>query len=242
MLFAVVTRDGAGAAPYASAFDAVGLEVVAMPVRRIAPPLDEAALAAALARLARYDAVVLTSARAAEACPAGARCARGRSARRRRALAARGVTATVPAGVRDGRGLAEAMAAARAWTGARVLVLRAEDGREDAAAILRAAGAEVDEVIAYRTIGAAPDDPALARARALFAAGEVAVCAVFAPSQLATLIELVGGAAVAATRVVAIGETTAAAARAAGLDAIAAEAPTPEGLAKAVAAVYPRRP
>jgi uroporphyrinogen-III synthase len=66
------------------------------------------------------------------------------------------------------------------------------------------------------------------------------VCAVFAPSQVAALDALVGVRAITA-RFAAIGETTATALRAAGAAAVAvAGAPTPEGLAKAVSAVYPQ--
>jgi uroporphyrinogen-III synthase len=69
--------------------------------------------------------------------------------------------------------------------------------------------------------------------------GEVAVCAVFAPSQVAALDALVGVRRITAS-FAAIGETTAAALRAAGATTIAvADAPAPERLAKAVSAVYP---
>jgi uroporphyrinogen-III synthase len=106
---------------------------------------------------------------------------------------------------------------------------------------LREAGAAVDAITAYRTVPASADDPALAQGLALLRRGEVAVCAVFAPSQVAALDALVGVARITAP-CAAIGETTAAALRAAGAVAVVvAGAPTPEGLAKAVSAVYPLR-
>jgi uroporphyrinogen-III synthase len=146
----------------------------------------------------------------------------------------------VPPGVRDGATLARALVAAREVAGQRVLVPRAEDGREEAIAILREAGAQVEAIAAYRTVTASADDPALAHGLGLLRRGEVAVCAVFAPSQVAALDALVGVRAITA-RFAAIGETTAAALRAAGATAVAvAGAPTPEGLAKAVSAVYPQ--
>jgi uroporphyrinogen-III synthase len=121
-----------------------------------------------------------------------------------------------------------------------VLVPRAAEGRDDAIAILRAAGAEVDDVIAYRTIARDPDDPAIARGRELLA-GDAAVCAVFAPSQVEALDAMIPIRTIGA-QLAAIGETTAAALRDAGATQIAVAAePTPEGLAKAIAAVYPRR-
>jgi uroporphyrinogen-III synthase len=122
--------------------------------------------------------------------------------------------------------------------GARVLVPRAAEGREEAMAILAAAGAEIDDVIAYRTVAAPPDDPAIARGRALLGAGEAAVCVVFAPSQVAALAAL---GPLPALPFAAIGETTAAALRAAGAVAVAVAAtPTPAGIATAVGSVYPR--
>jgi uroporphyrinogen-III synthase len=128
--------------------------------------------------------------------------------------------------------------------GARVLVPRAEGGRDEAIAALAAAGAAVDAVIAYRTVAVAPDDVAVAAGRGAIARGEAAVCAVFAPSQVAALRAIVGPGALRAQRYAAIGGTTAAALRASGVPAGAIRAaitPTPEGIATAVAAVYPPR-
>ena len=132
-----------------------------------------------------------------------------------------------------------------------MLVPRAEEGRPEPVAILRAAGAIVDDVVAYRTLPVAADDPLIQPGLALLAGGAAAaVCALFAPSQVTALAAMLAGArrraarAVAATtRLAAIGETTAAALRAAGVrDVAVASAPTPEGIANAVAAVYPSKP
>jgi uroporphyrinogen-III synthase len=122
-----------------------------------------------------------------------------------------------------------------------VLVPRAEDGRDEAIAILAAAGVTVDAITAYRTVPADPADPVVARGLDVLRRGDAAVCALFAPSQVAALDALL---AIRHTPAVfaAIGATTAAALRAAGAaHVVAAESPTPEGLANAVAAVYPRR-
>ncbi|HLL20570.1 MAG TPA: uroporphyrinogen-III synthase, partial [Kofleriaceae bacterium] len=73
----------------------------------------------------------------------------------------------------------------------------------------------------------------------LLVAGQVAICAVFAPSQVRALDELVGIRRVVTT-FVAIGDTTADALREHGADAVVvAPTPTPEGIANAVASVYP---
>ena len=243
MAYAVITRDADVAAPYVAALAPLGLDGVALPVTRTAPPRDPGELARALEG-GGHAAIVVASARAAQAVAA----ARGGAALAEvwavgpataRALAEAGIAARVPAAARDGATLAKALVAARAIAGQRVLVPRAEEGRDEAIAILRDAGAVVEAIVAYRTVPAEPGDPALAEGLGLLRRGAVAVCAVFAPSQVAALDALVGVRAITA-RFAAIGETTAAALRAAGATVVAvAAAPTPEGLAKAVSAVYP---
>jgi uroporphyrinogen-III synthase len=245
MAYAVVTRDREGAAPYAAALAPLGLEVVAMPVTRSEPPADPGALARAIAR-GGHAAIVCASARAAAAVAAAAAASAAPlpevwavGPATARALEAAGLRAIVPEGVRDGASLARALAGARELAGVRVLVPRAEEGREEAIAYLRAAGAEVEDVVAYRTVATPADDPALAEGRALLVAGGAAICVVLAPSQVAALAALV---AVPPLAFAAIGETTAAALRAVGAGTIAvAETPTPAGIASAVRSVYSRR-
>jgi uroporphyrinogen-III synthase len=158
----------------------------------------------------------------------------------RRVLVAARIPAIHPPGVRDGAELARKLVD----TGARqVLAPRAEEGRDEAIAILRAASVVVDDVIAYRTLPVPAGDARPSRGLALLAAARAAVLVLFAPSQVAALVGLLGTRSVtlAATRaaLVAIGETTAAAVRAFSVvDVAVADAPTPEGIAKAVAAVY----
>lgn len=222
----MLTRESVEA--YAKAL--APLDVVAMPVTRSAPPPDPGAIARALAR--PYAAIVVASARAAEAVKhaTGEIWAVGPATQRVIAHAIH------PDGVRDAEGLARALLAARSVAGQRVIVPRAEDGRTEAIEILRAAGAEVDDVIAYRTIAVDAGDPAIAAGAELLASHAVAACCVFAPSQVNALHALVGPLAAIETTFCAIGETTAAALRAAGIaHPIVAEAPTPEGLARAIA-------
>ncbi|MDQ3370713.1 MAG: uroporphyrinogen-III synthase, partial [Myxococcota bacterium] len=103
------------------------------------------------------------------------------------------------------------------------------------------AGVVVDDIVAYRTVPVAAADAALAPGRALFAAGDVAICVVLAPSQVTALDALVGISATVTT-FAAIGETTAVALREAGATSVVVAAtPTPEGIANAIAAVYPAR-
>jgi len=243
---AVITRDAETAALYIAALAALGLDGVAMPVTRSTPPRDPGELARAVAA-GGYAAIVVASARGADALQA----ARGSAAlpevwavgpATARALAAAGIPARVPPAARDAEAVARALLAERSLVGHRVLVPRAEDGRDEAIELLRGAGAVVDAIVAYRTEPVAADAPELARGLALLRAGEVAVCAVFAPSQVAALDALVGIRAITAS-FAAIGGTTARALRAAGATVIAvADAPTPERLAKAVSEVYPLKP
>jgi uroporphyrinogen-III synthase len=251
MPFAVLTRDEADAKSYAAQLAPLGLDVVAMPVTRTAPPADPNALARALPAEA-YAAILVASPRAAHELARAAQASAlpalpevwAVGLATKRALEIAKLPAQHPAGVRDGVELAKALVARRDLTGKRVLVPRAEDGRVEALEVLRNAGATVVDVVAYRTIAVAPDDPSLAHAADLLLTGRAAVCAMFAPSQVAALAAVVSarGSALAdlATRFCAIGETTASAARNAGIREVAvASAPTPEGMAQAVRSVYP---
>jgi len=239
----VITRDVDGGSPYAGALEALGLEAVMMPVTQTAPPADPDALVRAMER-GGYQAILCASAKAAGAIirakghtPIPEVWAVGPATAR--VLAEAHLSPILPDTARDGASLARALVSQRDLAGKRVLVPRAEDGREDGIAILRAAEIIVDDIVAYRTIPVAADDPAIARGRALLASGQAAVCCVFAPSQVAALDALIGVRSID-TRFAAIGETTAEALRDAGAEVIAiAATPTPEGIAKAVASVYP---
>lgn len=140
-----------------------------------------------------------------------------------------------PEGVHSAEQLAHAMLASRSFAGERVLVPRAADGRTAAIQILRAAGADVVEAVAYRTTPVELDDPRLAAGRGALTAGTAAACCVFAPSQVAALLAITGPLAALRTTFFAIGETTATALREAGVTPVVAAAPTPEGLAQAIA-------
>lgn len=256
MAFAVLTRDEADAKAYAAALAPLGLMVVAMPVTKTAPAADPRALATALDGDV-YAAILVASPRAAhELARAASATTSARQAllelpeiwavgpATKRALDIAQLPAQHPPDVRDGVELAKALVAQRDVKGKRVLVPRAEEGRVESLEILRAAGATVVDVIAYRTVAVAGDDPALAQGADLLLAGQAAVCAMFAPSQVTALAAVVSarGRALAelATRFCAIGETTASAARNAGIREVAiAAAPTPEGMAQAVRSVYP---
>ena len=244
MAYAVLTRDPEACTAYAEALGRLGLEVVAMPVTRTVPPPDEAALGRAL-DAGGYAVILVASARAAQALAT----ARGHAPLAEvwavgpataAALHAAGIPAIQPAAVHDASTLAVALLGERDLVGKKVLVPRAAEGRDEAITMLRAAGALVDDIAAYRTVAVAADDAELAMPLSLLVTGQAAVCAVFAPSQVTALHGLLGSLAELPTLFVAIGETTAAALHAAGVSEVGvADRPTPEGLANAVAAVYP---
>jgi uroporphyrinogen-III synthase len=250
---AVLTRDPEGAAPYAAALSSLGLSVIAMPVTRTDPASDEdrAKLAAAMAHIDRYDALLVASPRAAESVVAATGgdltllwkantkvWAIGQATQA--ALGRAGITAAVPAKA-DAAGLAEAVIAAG---GAKSILLpRAEGGRDEGVAALEAAGATVESITAYRTVAVDAADKAIADGLVALSKDKAALLALFAPSQVtaldAILVERKLQLAALKCPIVAIGATTAAAIEAAGATVGAtAAAPTPEGMAKAASAVY----
>ncbi|MEZ4361998.1 MAG: uroporphyrinogen-III synthase [Kofleriaceae bacterium] len=253
MPYAVATRDAARAAPFLAALAPLGLTGVAMPVTSTAAAADASRLEASLRSLGAGDFVALASARASAAVGAAA-AGLGRELREvgwwavgdASAQPLRDLGYVVHTAARaSADGLADALLAAGA-AGRRVLVPRALDGRQDAVVALRGAGARVEELVVYRTVARAADAPELAEGLARWRAGEVAVAALFAPSQVTALGALLAAAGVtlAAPPVVfaAVGDTTARALRDLGLHEVAvARAPTPEAMANAVASRYPPR-
>ena len=229
----LLPRPPAQAEPFAAALRAEGFEPVVAEVTRIVPT-DPGPLDAALGRVWRW--VVFTSANAVTATVARGR-PRGRIAavgeRTAAALAAAGLAVDLVPKDKTGAGLARALAAADDLSGAEILFPRAEEGRDEAAELLAAAGARVTLVPAYRTVPLAPDE--LAPLHARLRAGEIDAIAFFAPSQIAPLRPALGGVRILA----AIGPTTAEALSASGLRAdVVAPEPTAEALARALAARY----
>ena len=229
----LVPRPRAQAEPFAAALRAAGFEPVVQEVTRIVAA-DPGPLDAALGRVWRW--VVFTSANAVTAIVARGR-PRGRIAavgeRTAAALAAAGLAVDLVPKGKTGAGLARALAAADDLSGAEILLPRAEEGRDESAELLAAAGARVTLVPAYRTVPLAPAE--LAPLHARLRAGEIEAVAFFAPSQIAPLRPALDGVRILA----AIGPTTAEALNACGLraDVIAPE-PTAEALARALAARY----
>lgn len=197
-----------------------GADVLVMPCVRSEPLADTRALSAALTSLGASDLLVLTSRAGAEAvapfAPAAPVAAVGpATARRARALGLR--VAFVPAHA-DGATLARELP----LPAGQVLFARSDLAEREPLDILRARGARVREVVAYRTVPGLKGDAA-----ALVAAlerGRVAIL-LASPSAVRALSQAIGAGPLAAAALVAIGPRTRLAVRQhLGLDAIVARA------------------
>ncbi len=196
-----------------------GATVVHVPLIEVIEPADGGrALRDALARLDRFDWLVVTSPAGAERAGAAARSVTGvrlaavgtATARVLATEAGRGVD-LVPT-VQHAEALAEAILA-ESPAQQRILIAQADIAASTLSDALRRAGHDVTTVTAYRTIAKTPDRDAALRADAvLFASGSAVEswCRAFGPTGLAL--------------VVAIGPSTAAVARRLGLKVSAVSA------------------
>jgi len=159
----VVTRSREQAGELVDMLEERGAEAIQTPTIRIAPPEDGEALERAAAGAATYDWIVFTSANAVDALLGrlvqqgdirelkGVRlCAIGPSTAER--VGRYGLRADVVPDEARAEGVFEALKAAAPLQGARVLLPRADIAREVLPDQLRDAGAQVDEVVAYRTL------------------------------------------------------------------------------------------
>ena len=162
---AVVTRARAQASDLVVTLENLGASVIEFPTIRIVPPEDPAPLQNAAAKLSDYDWIVLTSVNGVDALVGAVRQA-GKDAR---AFAGAKLCAIGPATsarlenfglVPDlippkyvAESVIETLLARETVKGKRFLLPRADIARADLREKLTEAGAVVDEVIAYRTIG-----------------------------------------------------------------------------------------
>jgi uroporphyrinogen-III synthase len=224
---------------------------MAIPLIAIDPPGDPAPLRAAAAAIVDYDWVVVTSAHAAMAFAEALAAARGSApwparvrvaavgAATAEALAARAIPVALVPQQAEGAALAAELAAEHAVAGARILFPRSDRARRAVPDGLRAAGARVDEVEAYRT----RLDPAPAtRLVAALARHETDGLVLTSPSSADSLAAAAGAGLAAAlngVRVVAIGPATAARLRELGRPADAEAAhPDPPGLLAALTRAF----
>ena len=207
----IITRPCAQAGALAAAVTALGRQAVLLPLLQIAPLADPAPLQAALARLADYALVAFVSPNAIDAAfdqmarqgttwPATVAIAvLGEGSRL--SLAAHGIdaaSATIYSPLDAARSDSEHLLASldlAALAGQQVLIVRGDSGRELLADGLRAAGAIVSTVAAYRR-RVPLLDPALAAqlASALARPGDWIITSSEALRGLFDLLEQLGGA------------------------------------------------
>ncbi|HAM36721.1 MAG TPA: hypothetical protein DEB40_00685 [Elusimicrobia bacterium] len=154
----LVTRPEDGSSALAPKLRRLGARVLSIPVVRIAHPSSTRRLDEALRRWRAYDALVVASPNAASRLLARARALKLRLRPRPLAFAVGPATAAPlrregwrvrVANPHRGEALAQAMGRVRGW---RILLPRAEAGRELLPRMLRRKGAFVDVVTAYRTL------------------------------------------------------------------------------------------
>jgi uroporphyrinogen-III synthase len=251
----LVTRRSEQSGPLVDALAALGATVVEVPLIAQEPPEDAGPLDRALGRLAGYEWLAFTSANAVDAV--AERLARlGATVPARLRLAAVGPTTAHAIGERlHGRavdlqpasqyraeGLVEAFRAALDLAGQHVLLPVSDRARDTLAAGLRAQGAHVDAVTAYRTV--TPDDARHRLERSLAEGIDLVLLA--SPSAVEGLLQALGDRA-RGLAVAVIGPVTEQAARQGGLDVrIVASPATAEGLASAAQRFFgappPRQP
>jgi uroporphyrinogen-III synthase len=254
----VVTRAPEQARELILALEQRGAEVLLFPTVSFAPPEDWEKLDAQLRQLASFDAILFLSSNAARyifdrCAELGIRCERFQSPGRligavgsatSQTLAAKGLHVDYVAKGGTGESLARELG--RVLDGKRVLLPRSDRGDDRVLATLKDSGAEVTEVIAYRTVAPESVDPKIvARIRG----GQVDSIVFASPSAFQNLADTLGsGELVSISKHVqfaAIGPTTAQAIRNGGalveIELDNASSVGAAGLADAIAKYYQAR-
>lgn len=219
-----VTRAGERGSPLADALRAKGATVYEVPLTRI-ETLDLTPLHEAVRRLIEFDWVLLTSVNAVDHLARVVTERGAAAAMATRRLAVVGI-ATAAAAERCGwrtptvhpdraqaEGMLDAMASRSDIEGARMLYPCAVASRDVLPEGLRALGAAVECVPAYRS---APDPDGQARLRALVKSGEIDLITVAAPSAVDALLDALPAEHAGRLPVACIGPITARAAKVAG--------------------------
>lgn len=244
----VITRPRALSTGLAAALRARDLRVVFAPLIKTATPRSWRSLDAALRGLARYDAVVFASANAVDAFfdrarailrkkPAAPPTAAAVGPATAKALERRGWKPSVVPKDSRAEGLAAAL---RMPKGTRVLIPRAERGREALGRLLREAGMAVTAATAYRTL--CDHDGRRALRQAITDGAHAVLFA--SPSAVRSAAHALGRTRMKKvfrkTAAVALGRTTAAALKACGVrPAAISKRPDSESFASAAAEALP---
>jgi uroporphyrinogen III methyltransferase/synthase len=160
----LVTRPRELATDLVERLEAMGAETIQAPMIRILPPEDYGPLDEACARASEFDWIVFSSANAVDAfidrllagpwdlrALGGVKlCVVGLATAER--LSARGLKVDLTPSEFHAEGVVRAISAAATMSGAKILLPHADIGREVIAEELKKQGAEVTEVIAYRTV------------------------------------------------------------------------------------------
>ena len=229
----LVTRPRDQAAELVERLTMLGADTVQAPLIRIEPPTDSGPLLAAAATPDAFDWIVFTSANAAQAFMVAVRdtggdarslkgprlCAVGTATADK--LSQYGIRVDMIPGEFRAEAVVAAITAAGPVEGQRILIPRADIGREVLTAQLRDAGALVTDVIAYRTVlDDAPreHDPDVYR---LLLDGRIDVVTFASPSAVRSFVRIYGAEPAADllknTVVAVIGPVTAEAAKQAGI-------------------------
>lgn len=244
-----VTRPAAQAEGLLAGLRRLGAQPVHCPTIRIADPGEPAPFRQAVRQLASYDWVVFTSANGVarfwQALETGGGAAKLPDGMHVAAIGPATAAALEQRGVRPeivpeeyvAEAVADALTSLQAVAGRRVLLPRAAGARQVLPERLRAAGAQVDEVIAYESL---PDPDGIATLRDGLERGAFDMITFTAASTVRHFVE-VAGADLGAARVAVIGPITADAAEAAGLAVdVMARQYTVEGLLQAIVEYYAR--
>ena len=244
----LLTRAAAQAAPSLVALRDAGLAPVLVPAIEIEAVLDGGIDEAATC-LHAYRWVVVTSPNGAAAILAAAERVETQlavpgwaaiGASTRRVLEAEGIEVAFTPTSADGATLADELPLA---DGDAVLVIRGDLAGVGLAQALRRRGAEVDDLVAYRTIEAPPSSVALLRAA--FDDGRPAAVVFTSGSTVRGLVALAREASIRVRGIpaICIGHATAEVADAAGFEVAAmAASPDPAALAAATASAVARQP
>ena len=233
----VVTRDEPYDGPLSARLRELGLEVLWWPVVRVLPPSDPAALQALLGQLEQFDWIVFTSRHAVEAVtgqvPVAPRRVRVAAvgASTAAALHEQGWSAAVVPEHASAASLLQALTPL-ITPGARILFPASSRALPTLAGGLRQLGAQVVQVEAYRTQGAALD---VRTCRARIEHASVGAVTFTSPSGVDELEQALGSEhfkrLLAGSAPVVLGATTGRALAHRGFQAVLAEPATLEGLA-----------
>ncbi len=200
----LVTRPQGQAAELVERLESLGADVVEAPMLRIEPPDDYGPLDDACANAGRFSWIVFSSTNAVDAFfdrllrgagdvrkLGGVKlCCVGTSTAER--LADRGLKADVVPGEYRGEALVQAMSETSPLAGARILLPHADIAREVIASELRKHGADVTEVVAYRTVATEAEregDPDIYR---MLLERKLDVVTFTSPSAVRNLVRLLG--------------------------------------------------